>query len=118
MSTAWLGLGSNQNAQANLRAGLAALYRRFDHLAVSPVYRSPAVGFSGQDFLNCAARISTDLSPVQLKQWLTDLEDAHGRDRSRSEEHTSELQSRGHLVCRLLLEKKKERTKQRDKSRT
>src|SRR5439155_21802048 len=27
---------------------------------------------------------------------------------SRSEEHTSELQSRGHLVCRLLLEKKKQ----------
>src|SRR5207253_10108695 len=27
--------------------------------------------------------------------------------RSRSEEHTSELQSRGHLVCRLRLEKKK-----------
>src|SRR5439155_8385454 len=31
------------------------------------------------------------------------------RDR-RSEEHTSELQSRGHLVCRLLLEKKKKKT--------
>src|SRR5690625_3135069 len=31
-----------------------------------------------------------------------------GRDAGdRSEEHTSELQSRGHLVCRLLLEKKK-----------
>src|SRR5690625_380525 len=29
------------------------------------------------------------------------------QDFSRSEEHTSELQSRGHLVCRLLLEKKK-----------
>src|SRR2546422_8252500 len=29
------------------------------------------------------------------------------RSRSRSEEHTSELQSRLHLVCRLLLEKKK-----------
>src|SRR5439155_15102508 len=28
-------------------------------------------------------------------------------DLDRSEEHTSELQSRGHLVCRLLLEKKK-----------
>src|SRR5690625_5691531 len=28
---------------------------------------------------------------------------------SRSEEHTSELQSRGHLVCRLLLEKKNSR---------
>src|SRR5439155_20741774 len=31
--------------------------------------------------------------------------------RSRSEEHTSELQSRGHLVCRLLLEKKKTKRK-------
>src|SRR3989442_9903425 len=30
-----------------------------------------------------------------------------GYDRERSEEHTSELQSRPHLVCRLLLEKKK-----------
>src|SRR5439155_16617116 len=29
------------------------------------------------------------------------------RGSPRSEEHTSELQSRGHLVCRLLLEKKK-----------
>src|SRR5690625_5552128 len=29
----------------------------------------------------------------------------------RSEEHTSELQSRGHLVCRLLLEKKKQKNK-------
>src|SRR5439155_18076184 len=30
-----------------------------------------------------------------------------GGNGRRSEEHTSELQSRGHLVCRLLLEKKK-----------
>src|SRR5690554_7364853 len=32
---------------------------------------------------------------------------------NRSEEHTSELQSRPHLVCRLLLEKKKQTQKQR-----
>src|SRR5690625_2319300 len=31
---------------------------------------------------------------------------------TRSEEHTSELQSRGHLVCRLLLEKKKKQKKE------
>src|SRR5437870_8260559 len=37
------------------------------------------------------------------------------RARSRSEEHTSELQSRGHLVCRLLLEKKK---KKKNKKKT
>src|SRR5687768_18163777 len=34
-----------------------------------------------------------------------------GRTRTRSEEHTSELQSRLHLVCRLLLEKKKKKEK-------
>src|SRR5439155_26905128 len=33
-------------------------------------------------------------------------------DIGRSEEHTSELQSRGHLVCRLLLEKKKQHTEE------
>src|SRR5438045_8010803 len=33
-------------------------------------------------------------------------------DRQRSEEHTSELQSLRHLVCRLLLEKKKKQNKQ------
>src|SRR5207253_4273601 len=32
---------------------------------------------------------------------------------ARSEEHTSELQSRGHLVCRLLLEKKKKPVRDR-----
>src|SRR5437870_8946004 len=34
-------------------------------------------------------------------------------DTWRSEEHTSELQSRGHLVCRLLLEKKKKKKKKK-----
>src|SRR5690625_6191858 len=34
------------------------------------------------------------------------LVDSLTLERGRSEEHTSELQSRGHLVCRLLLEKK------------
>src|SRR5437870_11010156 len=38
------------------------------------------------------------------------------REHDRSEEHTSELQSRGHLVCRLLLEKKKKKKiKQKNK---
>src|SRR2546422_7259113 len=36
------------------------------------------------------------------------------RSRTRSEEHTSELQSRLHLVCRLLLEKKKKTNRKLD----
>src|SRR5688572_31235244 len=35
---------------------------------------------------------------------------SHGSRRTRSEEHTSELQSQSNLVCRLLLEKKKNTT--------
>src|SRR5438067_9707528 len=38
----------------------------------------------------------------------------HGGADIRSEEHTSELQSRFDLVCRLLLEKKKKRTRLRE----
>src|SRR2546430_12556304 len=41
---------------------------------------------------------------------------AAGRSRTRSEEHTSELQSQSNLVCRLLLEKKKKNTIVRDSS--
>src|ERR1039458_6472895 len=37
-------------------------------------------------------------------------QDGNAHVRKRSEEHTSELQSLRHLVCRLLLEKKKRRT--------
>src|SRR5207253_7075990 len=40
------------------------------------------------------------------------------RTGKRSEEHTSELQSRGHLVCRLLLEKKKKKKKTTTTSKT
>src|SRR3712207_7965334 len=38
-------------------------------------------------------------------------QEADGVDAQRSEEHTSELQSRQYLVCRLLLEKKKNQQK-------
>src|SRR3989442_11723267 len=43
--------------------------------------------------------------------------DPAGQDgaQGRSEEHTSELQSRPHLVCRLLLEKKKKKIKKKKK---
>src|SRR2546422_7872620 len=46
-------------------------------------------------------RLEIDLSPTRHVVFLV----PGGRERS--EEHTSELQSRLHLVCRLLLEKKK-----------
>src|SRR5690348_18224191 len=44
------------------------------------------------------------------------LEDIAAREPRRSEEHTSELQSPVHLVCRLLLEKKKKHSTKRTPS--
>src|SRR2546422_5030328 len=41
----------------------------------------------------------------------TDRQRSRSSIGARSEEHTSELQSRLHLVCRLLLEKKKKKTR-------
>src|SRR5690625_6673924 len=49
--------------------------------------------------------VSRSRAPVEVVSWV--LCWARSRCSGRSEEHTSELQSRGHLVCRLLLEKKK-----------
>src|SRR5207253_10940027 len=55
--------------------------------------------------------VATNLDLVDSEGRESRLRDAIAGVRDRSEEHTSELQSRGHLVCRLLLEKKKKKTK-------
>src|SRR3712207_8900759 len=52
------------------------------------------------DLFLAAHGIDGDDTAVQVQQL------QQGGDRRRSEEHTSELQSRQYLVCRLLLEKK------------
>src|SRR2546429_5296431 len=77
-------------AIAELRA-LAAASR---NQAIRGYFESACgyVLFSRRDFANAADELAADPhSPLALR---------------RSEEHTSELQSRLHLVCRLLLEKK------------
>lgn len=81
MSKAYLSLGSNLDAAANLRSAIAALRERFGDVVLSPVYRTRAVGFDGADFLNAAAVIDSDLAPAALNDWLHALEDAHQRDR-------------------------------------
>jgi len=79
--TALLSLGSNLDPETHLRAAARALRARFGAVAFSPVYRVPAVGFEGPDFLNAAACLRSDLGPVELDAWLHALEDAQGRRR-------------------------------------
>lgn len=82
MSIALLSLGSNVEPETHLRSAIAALRARFEDVVVSAVYRFPAVGYTGPDFLNAAATVRTDLDAEALNAWLHALEDAHGRDRS------------------------------------
>jgi 2-amino-4-hydroxy-6-hydroxymethyldihydropteridine diphosphokinase len=78
---AYLSLGSNLEPEKNLVSAAAALRERFGAVQFSPVYRVPAVGFEGPDFLNAAAVIDSDLDPYALDAWLHALEDAQGRRR-------------------------------------
>ncbi len=81
-STAWLGLGSNVNAENHIRSGIRALQKDFDKVALSPVYTSTAVGFEGDDFINLVARVETDMHPLALREYLRNLEDRYGRERN------------------------------------
>src|SRR5258708_22389956 len=63
--------------------------------------------------LRCEPSIPPGIEPISRAptRWASTLP-AHLVGALRSEEHTSELQSPDHLVCRLLLEKKKRNTSQ------
>src|SRR5687768_17679123 len=58
--------------------------------------------------IDCAKYSAGWCPPIPVSSGPTSPAPRSPRGKSRSEEHTSELQSRLHLVCRLLLEKKKE----------
>src|SRR5690554_2694186 len=62
----------------------------------------PAYFYAHEDFVVAASERIAIQTCFGVKDKITELE-------ARSEEHTSELQSRPHLVCRLLLEKKKKK---------
>ena len=79
MSIAYLGLGSNVDAPGHIRTGIRALQAAFGHVRLSPAYLTAAVGFDGEDFINLAAEVETSLQPIELKQFLNNLEDCHGR---------------------------------------
>src|SRR6202021_4266459 len=57
-------------------------------------------------FRSCVARAGSAAPEMTPQDW--------AMQSMRSEEHTSELQSRQYLVCRLLLEKKKDTCKRRN----
>src|SRR5437870_7505483 len=80
-------------------------FRRHHHRQARPYLRFGPAG----PWASLAGLLAV-LAVMLSTWWVPGFRIMLGR-RGRSEEHTSELQSRGHLVCRLLLEKKKNNKK-------
>lgn len=79
MAEVFIGVGSNIDREQNIVSGLASLRRQFGPLQQSPVYRSAAVGFEGDDFLNLVVRFDTALTVGDLSRQLREIESVHGR---------------------------------------
>jgi len=81
MTTLALSLGSNIDAESNIRAALAALNLLFTDIRISTTYESHAVGFDGDNFLNLVVLVDTDKGLAEVAAMLKRLEDELGRDR-------------------------------------
>lgn len=79
MSRVYLGVGANVNPEENITSGLQRLANDVELVAVSPCYRSPAVGFDGPDFINLVVEIRTEFSIGKLNQILKIIEKEFGR---------------------------------------
>ncbi len=78
----FLSIGSNVEPRKNLALALTELARRYDLVAVSPVYRTAPVGDADQpDFWNLAAELATEEPPQRVYRELRAIEDALGRRR-------------------------------------
>jgi 2-amino-4-hydroxy-6-hydroxymethyldihydropteridine diphosphokinase len=79
----YLGLGSNIDPEQNLPSAVSCLGDYLEVVAVSSAWQTPAVGSSGDDFLNAVILVRTMLPPTELKQKMVRyIEDQLGRIRS------------------------------------
>ena len=82
MAIIFLGLGSNESPQENLKLAVRELKSRYGELALSRVYQSAAVGFSGADFLNLVVRLRSEDLPSAIRDEIELIHNLAGRDRS------------------------------------
>ena len=81
MTTLALSIGSNIDAEFNIRAALNELRTEFENIRCSTIYESKAIGFDGDNFLNFAVLADTDKTLADVAAFLKHLEDKLGRDR-------------------------------------
>ncbi len=81
MAVVYLGLGSNLSPEANLRLAIDELSKRYGELTISAIYRSSAIGFRGEDFLNLVVRLQTGESPLAICDEIEEIHNLAGRVR-------------------------------------
>ena len=81
MALVFLGLGSNQSPEENLRLAIRELRSRYGDLTLSSVYESPAVGFEGADFLNLVVGLQSDDSALEICDEIELIHNVAGRVR-------------------------------------
>ncbi len=79
-----ISLGSNINPEQNIRLAIIELTRIFGDMIISPVYKTAAVGFKGEDFLNLVVSFKVDDTVYEVVAVLKAIEDRIGRDRSQA----------------------------------
>ena len=82
MPRVYLSLGSNIDAENHLRLAMRELREHFGTVELSPVYRSRAVGFEGDDFLNLVAGFESDESPLAICEAIEAIHNMAGRNPS------------------------------------
>ncbi|MDT8405037.1 2-amino-4-hydroxy-6-hydroxymethyldihydropteridine diphosphokinase [Sulfuriflexus sp.] len=82
MARVFLGLGSNIDAEENIRSAIETLRELYSDLVVSTVYESEAVGFQGDNFLNLVVAFTAEESVDVISELMDEIEDAHGRRRN------------------------------------
>lgn len=83
MPEVFVGVGSNVEREHHIEGGLAALRKAFGELRVSSVIDNPAVGFAGDDFLNCVVAFDTNLPADAVAERLNAIEESFGRVKSK-----------------------------------
>lgn len=81
----FVGIGSNIDQEKYIRRSAQSLRKSFGEdcqLELSPVYKTKAVGFDGDDFYNLVARFYTQSSPFEVERQLKAIEHANGRQRN------------------------------------
>ena len=78
----YVAAGSNVAPVTHLQRALAELGKRFSNLRVSTAYQNPAVGFSGDDFINLVVGFTTSLDIPGVLRELQVVEGLCGRRRS------------------------------------